>query len=88
MVTQRVMKMSVVSKKNLTGKWKYVLNLAHIAMEKCIKTVPPKTLEYLIAAVIQTFLLFAVEGQEEENKPATFPVTSQKGKEGLGVRAS
>lgn len=71
-------------KKRSTGKWKYVLNLAHTAMEKCIKPVLKKTWKYLNVAVIQT--LFAVE--EEENKPANFPVSFQKGKEDLGIRAS
>lgn len=76
-----------MSKKKTTGKWKYVLNLAHTAMEKCIKPVPQKTWEYLNAAVVQAHFLFAVEG-EKKNKHATFPVSFQKGKEGLGIRAS
>jgi len=38
--------------------------------------------------VILIYLFFAIEGEKKENKPATFPVSSQQRKKGLGIRAS
>lgn len=73
-------RLQVVDSVTKIGKWKCtVLNSAHIVKEKCIKLAPKNPEKAESLQWFRCILIIAVEGEEKESNPMTFPVFSQKG---------